>query len=143
MSLTLQAPQAQQFLTLCVPAAGSMGTGLQAVHDSVIPLYVQLLEDFGVIDHYLIDGTSLLLHLLDNRRLDWQHGGQFLQLFHMLEQLLCDLKRCNAEFKVIFFQQACRARSAAWGSSLQLAMQLMAQHLEACGIQVGFPPTSF
>ena len=46
------------------------------------------MTDFVDAEIFLIDGDSLLLELLGERSLDWNHGGQFLHLSYLLERFL-------------------------------------------------------
>lgn len=108
--------------------------GLNCLHSHLVPSLTDLLDDFGLIDSYLIDGDSLLMHLLDSPRMDWSHGGQFLQLFYSLEQLVCALKHCNASFAIVFFRQSALQHLSS--TAVMLARQLLIKHLKSCQIQL-------
>lgn len=63
---------------------------------SLRPFYSDLLNDFGATDTFLVDGDALLLELLGSERLDWSHGGQFLQLRAQLEQFVEGVQAANS-----------------------------------------------
>ncbi len=89
------------------------------------PLWVNLLDDVGSTDFYVVDGDSLLLDLVQSRRYS---QGQFLQAVWMVESLLHNLSNCaNSSFKVVFFQQ----HAALWqNSSQKLLRQVIMLHLQ-------------
>eukprot|EP00891_Asterochloris_glomerata_P004914 jgi/Astpho2/4914/fgenesh1_pg.00069_%23_46_t len=94
------------------------------------PSWMNLLDDLGSIDHFIIEGDALLLDLLSSARLDFAHGGQFLQLIWGLEQIIARLAACqNAHFKVVFFEQ----QRTLWQHepSLLLARDLAEHHLRS------------
>ena len=81
------APAAQERLQLAADVVDAAYAGLR-------PFYSNLLDDMGATDSFLICGHSLLLELLAGERLDWSHGGQFLQLRAALERFIAGI---NAE----------------------------------------------
>jgi hypothetical protein len=69
--------------------------------------FADLLDDLGANDTFVIDGDSLLLELLASVRMDWSHGGQFLQLVAAAEKLVASINHANTadlRFSVVFFE---------------------------------------
>ena len=70
------------------------------------PLYVNLLDDLGSGDFFIIDGDALLLDSLASLCRDASHGVQMLQLCYLVERFLDSLQKClNSRFCFVFFQQ--------------------------------------
>ncbi|XP_027035542.1 probable ATP-dependent RNA helicase DDX60 [Pocillopora damicornis] len=94
----------------------------------VRPQYLNILTDFVDAEIFLIDGDSLLLELLCQSSLDWQHGGQFLHLTYLLERFLQYFKDKGGVFHVVFFKEV----EIIWKSrpSMLLARQVLILHLQ-------------
>ncbi|CAH3109022.1 unnamed protein product, partial [Pocillopora meandrina] len=94
----------------------------------VRPQYLNILTDFVDAEIFLIDGDSLLLELLCQNSLDWQHGGQFLHLTYLLERFLQYFKDKGGVFHVVFFEEM----EIIWRSrpSMLLARQALILHLQ-------------
>ncbi len=57
------------------------------------------------MDNFLIEGDSLLAELFSDPNLDWNHGGQYLHLFYLLERFLTSLtERGCVSFQLVFFR---------------------------------------
>ena len=68
------------------------------------PLYINLLDDLGSVDSFIIDGDALLLECVANPHNDLRHGGQPLHLIYLIENFIYSLKHClNARFSFVFF----------------------------------------
>ena len=96
------------------------------------PLYVNLLDDLGSIDFFVIDGDSLLLECLSSTMLDLGHGGQPLHLFYLIEDFLQRLKAChNSQFCFAFFKE----HESFWQGQHQsfpwVARHTLMQHLQS------------
>ena len=79
---------------------------LQRTFLSQRPFYVNLLDDLGAGDFFVIDGDALLLDSLSSVFRDARHGLQMLQLFYLVESFLDSLQNClNSKFCFVFFQQ--------------------------------------
>ena len=96
------------------------------------PLYVNLLDDLGSIDFFVIDGDSLLLECLSSPTLDLGHGGQPLHLFYLIEDFLQRLKAChNSQFCFAFFQEHESFWQGQNQSSPWVARHTLLQHLQS------------
>ena len=96
------------------------------------PLYINLLDDLGSNDFFVIDGDSLLLECLSSPRIDVRHGGQPLHLFYLVEHFLHSLKAClNSCFCFAFFQRHESFWQGQDQSFLLLARKLLVQHLRS------------
>ncbi|PFX17719.1 putative ATP-dependent RNA helicase DDX60 [Stylophora pistillata] len=94
----------------------------------VRPQYINILTDFVDAEIFLIDGDSLLLELLCENSLDWQHGGEFLHLTYLVERFLKFFTDKGGVFRVIFFKDL----EIIWRSrpSMLLARQALILHLQ-------------
>ena len=93
------------------------------------PLYVNLLDDLGSGDFFIIEGDSLLLDALASLCRDPSHGVQMLQLFYLIESFLDSLQKClNSNFCFVFFQQ----HKSFWQQSpcYSLARSALQSHLQ-------------
>ena len=72
------------------------------------PPYLNLLDDLGTTDCFLVDGDSLLLDLLSGfqQPQDWRHSCQTLPVVFQLERFVEALSAClNAKFSFVFFKE--------------------------------------
>ena len=93
------------------------------------PLYVNLLDDLGTCDFYVIDGDSLLFDCLGSCHSDATHGVQMLQLIYLVEKFLHGLQNClNSRFCFVFF----RKHNSFWqhAPSYRLARCVLQAHLQ-------------
>ncbi|GAB4814095.1 hypothetical protein N2152v2_001141 [Parachlorella kessleri] len=94
------------------------------------PFYSNLLDDLGATDTFVVDGDCLLLELISaSNRVDWDHGGQFLQLRARLEQFFHALAKANTaalRFWVVWFDSS---RAALPDAAAQLARALAQEWL--------------
>lgn len=89
------------------------------------PLYVNLLDDLGSVDTFVVDGDGLLVECLASPQYDSYHGGQLLHLFYHIENFLHSLTGClNARFSIVFFQQ----HECIWADNEQAPVRL-ARHI--------------
>lgn len=97
--------------------------------ESILPTFSyaheDFLNDFGLSEVFFIDGDSLVSHVLSNKTLDWQHGGQFLQFVYHAEKLLANIQDRGARFRIFFFTQ----HEQLWSGPSLLARQLFIYHL--------------
>lgn len=102
---------------------------LQKAFLSQRPFYVNLLDDLGAGDFFVIDGDALLLDSLSCLCRDARHGLQMLQLFYLVENFLHSLQKClNSKFCFVFFQQ----HKNFWhqSPSYSLARQVLQHHMK-------------
>ena len=93
------------------------------------PFYVNLLDDLGAGDFFVIDGDALLLDSLCCVCRDSRHGLQMLQLFYLVESFLDSLRNClNSKFCFVFFKH----HKKFWhqSPSYSLARHVLQQHLK-------------
>lgn len=93
-----------------------------------------MLDDLGATDTFIVDGDALLLELLGSERLDWSHGGQFLQLRAQLEQFVAGVQASNGaglRWWVTWFD--CN-RGLLAGGAAHAAHELGAACLSALGV---------
>ena len=110
---------------------GSVRATLQTAFSRQRPLYVNLLDDLGSSDSFVIDGDSLLLDCLGSLATDQSHGGQMLHLCYLAESFLISLSNCmNARFGIVFFHEHKRLWHGHQTSFLLLARQVLQQHLQ-------------
>ncbi len=96
------------------------------------PLYINLLDDLGSTDFFVIDGDALLFECLTSPSIDLSHGGQPLHLFYLVEDFLHSLKAClNARFCFTFFQHHEGIWQGQDESFLLLARHILQQHLKS------------
>ncbi|PRW57760.1 DEAD DEAH box [Chlorella sorokiniana] len=76
--------------------ADAAAAAVRQRYASLRPFYSNLLDDFGATDTFVVDGDALLVELLGSERLDWSHGGQFLQLRAQLEQFVAGVQAANS-----------------------------------------------
>ena len=96
------------------------------------PLYVNLLDDLGSVDCFVIDGDSLLLECLSSPRVDMRHGGQPLHLFYLVEDFLHSLQAClNSRFCFAFFGHHESFWQGGDQSFLLLVRHVLQQHLRS------------
>lgn len=94
------------------------------------PLYINLLDDLGSTDFFVVDGDCLLLECLASPSVDLSHGGQMLHLIYMIEEFLHNLQGClNARFCFVFFEEHAHIWQAQEDGFLSLARHTMQQHL--------------
>ena len=100
-----------------------------------------MLDDLGATDTFLIDGDCLLLELITaSDRMDWDHGGQFLQLRARLEHFFQALAKANTatlRFWVVWFDSNGALRQDA---AAQLARALTTEWLPGA---LGIPTLRF
>ena len=93
------------------------------------PLYVNLLDDLGSTDFFMIDGDSLVMDCLSSSSTGFQHGGQTLQALYLMESFLHGLRGClNARFCIVFFEE----QQALWEvchPCMYLVRQILLQHM--------------
>ena len=93
------------------------------------PLYVNLLDDLGSSDFFVIEADSLVLDCLSSSRIEHQHGGQMLHACYLVESFLQRLQEClNSSFRIVFFKE----QQSLWQSSypfMRLLHQVLKQHL--------------
>ena len=78
------------------------------------PLYVNLLDDLGSSDFFVVQGDSLVLDCLSSSQIKHRHGGQMLHACYLVESFLHSLQNClNARFCVVFFME----QQGLWQSS--------------------------
>ncbi|PSC67145.1 putative phosphoinositide phosphatase SAC9 [Micractinium conductrix] len=121
------APAAQERLQLAADVVDAAYAGLR-------PFYSNLLDDMGATDSFLICGHSLLLELLAGERLDWSHGGQFLQLRAALERFIAGINAANTtglRYWVVLFDASAAVLP---GAAAQAALALAASWLPALGV---------
>ena len=103
---------------------------LQKAYHRQRPLYVNLLDDLGASDFFVIDGDCLLLDCLSSFITDLTYGGQSVQLCYLVEDFLHSLQHClNASFCIVFFQQHDRFWQGHYAAYMLLMRQLLQQHL--------------
>lgn len=109
-------------------AAAASEAAVRNAYASLRPFFSDLLDDLGATDCFVVDGDALLLDLLGSERLDWSHGGQFLQLRAALEGFVAGVRAANTTdlcWHVAWFDAsaalqpgaaaaAARALAAAW-----------------------------
>jgi ATP-dependent RNA helicase DDX60 len=88
--------------------------------------YLTILADFGETEQFVIEGDSLILWAFDDERLDWKHGGQFLHLIYIVENLISKLLLRGSHFKIAFFE----THREIWSGSRLLARLLLISHLQ-------------
>lgn len=94
------------------------------------PLYVNLLDDLGATDFFVIDGDCLLLDCFSSFVTESHYGCQSVQLCYLVEAFLHSLQNClNASFCVVFFQQHDRLWQGHHAAYMLLTRQLLQQHL--------------
>ncbi|KAL4440400.1 hypothetical protein ABPG75_003401 [Micractinium tetrahymenae] len=109
---------------------------VRVAYSSLRPFYSNLLDDLGATDFFVIGGDALLLELLGGERLDWQHGGQFLQLRAALEAFVAGIDRANTAGLhrwVVFFE---RSAAVLPNAAARAARALVAAWLPALGVPV-------
>lgn len=95
------------------------------------PPYVDVLDQLGSIDFFIIDGDSLLLDCLSSCRLDLRHGGQLSHLLFLVERFFNSLKNCQGSaFEVVFFKQNDLLWQAANQPHFSLARAVLQRHLK-------------
>jgi hypothetical protein len=64
-------------------------------------------SDFGVSVNFFVDGDALLANAFEDTLLDWEHGGQPLQVIYRVNKFLqMLLDRRAHRFHVLFFSDA-------------------------------------
>ena len=96
------------------------------------PLYVNLLDDLGTVDCFIIDGDALLFECVTTPQFDISHGLQLLHLTYLVEDFINCLRAClNAQFSFVFFgTHTCMWRDAQHAPML-LARTVLQQHLQS------------
>lgn len=120
-------PFATETGRLC--SSNSSSSILQRTFRPQRPSYVNLLDDLGAGDFFVIDGDALLLDSLSCVCRDARHGLQMLQLLYLVESFLDSLQSClNSKFCFVFFQQ----QKTFWhqSPSYSLARHVLQQHLK-------------
>ncbi|PSC67116.1 putative phosphoinositide phosphatase SAC9 isoform X1, partial [Micractinium conductrix] len=115
-------------------AAAVAADVVDAAYAGLRPFYSNLLDDMGATDSFLICGHSLLLELLAGERLDWSHGGQFLQLRAALERFIAGINAANTtglRYWVVLFDASAAVLP---GAAAQAALALAASWLPALGV---------
>lgn len=111
------------------PAADDLD--VQAAFVKQRPLYINVLDDLGSGDCFVVDGDCLLLQCLASPSLDLNHGGQMLHLTYLIEDFLHSLKAClNSRFNFVFFEHHAAMWSAQEQDFLLMARHILQQHLE-------------
>lgn len=96
------------------------------------PLYVNLLDDLGSVDCFVIDGDGLLMECLASPQYDLRHGGQLLHLVYLFEDFICSLNAClNARFSFVFFERNECIWKGAQHTPILLARRVLQQHLQS------------
>lgn len=98
------------------------------------PLYINLLDDLGSVDSFIIDGDALLLECVANPHNDLRHGGQPLYLIYLIEIFIYSLKNClNACFSFVFFEN----HASIWEGDafLRLTRRTLQHHLKCLAHQ--------
>ena len=94
------------------------------------PLYINLLDDLGSTDFFVIDGDGLLLECLASPSIDLDHGGQMLHLIYIFEDFIHKMEGClNARFGFVFFTEHAHIWQAQEDGFLSLARHTIQQHL--------------
>lgn len=117
-------------------AAAEAEAAVAAAYNRMRPFFSNLLDDLGATDCFALDGDSLLLELLGGERLDWAHGGQFLQLRAALETLLGGIARANSaslRSYAVFFDASASVQP---GAAAAAARALLAAWLPQLGVPV-------
>ena len=110
-------------------SSNSSSSVLQTTFLSRRPFYVNLLDDLGAGDFFVIDGDALLLDSLYCICRDARHGLQMLQLLYLVESFLDSLQKClNSRFCFVFFRQ--HKRFWHQSPSYSLARHVLQQHLK-------------
>jgi hypothetical protein len=94
---------------------------------SELARFVTVLSDFGETEQFIVEGDSLIFLAFEDERLDWEHGGQYLHLFFIVEKILSQLLRRGAHFSVVFFESS----KSIWTGSRLLARSLLIVHLKS------------
>ena len=104
---------------------------VQAAFVKQRPLYVNVLDDLGSSDYFVIDGDCLVLECLASPSIDLHHGGQMLHLTYLIEEFLDNLAAClNSCFRFVFFDRHAIIWSALEQDFFLLARRIVQQHLE-------------
>lgn len=93
-----------------------------------------LLDDLGATDVFVVDGDALLADLLSSERLDWAHGGQFLQLRAALEAFVAGVAAANTaglRWHVVWFEASAALLP---GAAAAAARALAQAWLEGLGV---------
>lgn len=121
-------------------AGGLEGAGpLVEVEEAFLTMrkfYSNLLDGLGATDSFVLDGNAVLLELLGDARMDWAHGGQFLQLRWLLESLVASVAKANTArlpFYIVFFDAS---GDVLPGATATLARALASRWLPALGIPI-------
>ena len=87
------------------------------------------MNDFVESELLLIDGDSLLSDITNSTYLDWNHGGQYLQLVYQMERFLKKIEERGGTFKIIFFKDG----EGIWLSkpSVLLARKIFITHMQS------------
>ncbi|PSN57547.1 hypothetical protein C0J52_01638 [Blattella germanica] len=77
---------------------------------------------------FLVDGDSLLLHIMGNKNYDFSNGGQMLHFIYLCERFLQLFHRKGGRFEIIFFN----IWNQAWAEepTLLLARSVLKNHLK-------------
>ncbi|TGZ81795.1 P-loop containing nucleoside triphosphate hydrolase protein [Ascodesmis nigricans] len=74
-------------------------------YSMLFPYRVDLIGDYAGTEHFLIDGDSLIHHVLSDPRIDFSTGFQLLHAVYAVESFLADLTRRKCFFHVVFFEE--------------------------------------
>lgn len=95
------------------------------------PPYVDVLDQLGSIDFFIIDGDSLLLDCLSSCHLDLRHDGQLSHLLFLVERFFNSLENCQGSaFEVVFFKHNDLLWKAANQPFFSLARAVLQRHLK-------------
>lgn len=96
---------------------------------------LDLVGDYAGRELFLLEGDSLVLQCLDDRRLDFHDGFQLLQAVWNVERFLLKLLTARCCFNIVFFDEnselvACAASNKKHASKYKLAREVIIRHLK-------------
>eukprot|EP00040_Diaphanoeca_grandis_P011679 m.59910 g.59910 ORF g.59910 m.59910 type:complete len:2071 (+) comp22778_c0_seq1:137-6349(+) len=92
------------------------------------PVHVNVFSDFGVSVNFFVDGDALLANAFEDTLLDWEHGGQPLQVIYRVNKFLqMLLDRRAHRFHVLFFSDA----ESCWSGSKLVVRQALIRFLKS------------
>lgn len=80
----------------------------------------------------LFEARTLLGMAMDNKLIDWNHGGETLHLIYCIEFLLYKLQSKGWNIIVVFFQILPYDHTNSSSSEQRLAVEILRQHLRSC-----------
>ncbi|KAK6337775.1 hypothetical protein TWF696_001255 [Orbilia brochopaga] len=78
---------------------------LSGWYGSLRPLLLDLVGDYAGQELFFIEGDSLVLHILQDARIQVEDGPEVVHGVYAMEKFLADLKRRGCNFHVVFFEE--------------------------------------